>query len=387
MGPEGILYEKSALNSILLLNFQCFDILPTMAERQSPENLNPISFPIEHRETEPISNIAISLPGQDINNPGLFNDIVKHPSGREVIIRANDILGPEFGFRISRSADENPDGPDFKLTERVQPRVYVASIATHNVNKYERGKQGYRTLPHFVTGNSMGIITAATLAGSLSFEEGLRLISTRGKIMQEHGSAIATKMVATINANEMQITELLDRYKDLDLCLINSDTGFVIGGPVDVVDEASSALKEKRVKTLPVNADRAMHSRYVKDAQGPFDRYLETVPFKTPIVPLVGTMTGQPLRNPDEIREELSYGFSNTFDNRKILRFFDDAGIHVFSEINEKGIFAKALERTAGAIAAHKTEAGAILGASLAAGFGIYEVITRHHPNNNGENH
>ena len=353
-----------------------------IGERPSPEHASQHLFPIEHREIEPVSNVAISFPGQDINKPGLFDDIVKHPSGREVMIRANSILSSEFGFRISRTVDTEPDGPMFSMTQFIQPRVYVASIATHNVNKHEHGKEGYKTLPRYLTGNSMGIVTAATLAGSISFEDGLRLIAKRGEIMQKFTEPTATKMVMTLNGNEEIVRDLLSTYQDLDMCLVNSDSGFVYGGPSDSVDAMTASLREQKVKTLPVNADRAMHSRYTRAARKPFEEYLKDVKFKTPMVPIVGTLTGRPIRTPDEIREEIAHGIDNTFDNRKILTFFDEAGVELFSEINEKGIFAKALERTMGAIASHKAEAGAILSTSAMLGYGIYEVLTRHNPKN-----
>lgn len=336
-------------------------------------------YPIEHNAQEPVSNIAIYLPGQDVQKPGMFSRVMEHPAGLEVVQRADRFYEKEFGFRISEIAAKDADPAILGRTEFTQPAVYTLAVAIHNINKHHHKKEGYATLPLYITGNSMAIVTATMLSGALPFEGGLELIGMRGWIMQEDltGEPI-TAMRATLNSTEEQVRALLMTYSDLDMCLINSDNIFVYGGPLKPLQEMTEELAHQKVKTVPVKADRAMHSRYTRAARGRFDAYVDGLLMQNPLIPLLGTLTGEPITTIEGIKEELKYGLDHTFDNRKILTFLDHKRIHLFSEVNENGTFAKNMERMFEAIAAHKIEAGVAL--SVVVGVSLYEVLTRHHP-------
>jgi len=341
-------------------------------------------YPIEHQEFETHSNIAILLPGQDIQEIGMFGEIAKYPAGREVLERADSFLNRNFGYKISDIAREGADPDILGQTQYTQPAVFTLSIAIHNVNRHHRDKDGYRTLPRYMTGNSGGMLAAVMLSGATDFEEGLWLSAMRGKVMQEHGDKTPTSMVAAIT-NEEVIRELLGReeFEPLDLCRVNSDSTFVIGGPNEVLERAIDVLASQKVKTKTVKTDRSMHGRYVRPAKPKFSEVLRQVSFKTPIIPLVGIHTGLPIGDTQGIIEELEVGFDHTFDNTKVLRFFDEEGVHVISEVNKKGTFARIFERTLNAVATHKLKAvGVGVGAIAIAGVGLYEVFTRHNPQN-----
>lgn len=358
------------------------------------ERLGQINFPIEHTRLEKKTNIAILLPGQDVQKPGMLDEIAKHHAGREVIDRADKLLKKEFGFTISDVTSKDVDPAILRNTRYTQPAVFVLSIGIHNINKYADSgehKDGFSTLPRFLTGNSMGMVTAVMLAGALDFEGGLRLITKRGEIMYKFSDPQPTAMKATLNADEKQVRQLLGQYPDIDMCLINSNGVFVYGGPLESLEKMTEDLrkernsKDEKVRIVDVAADRAMHSRYITPARKEFDRYIDSVHFQNPIIPIVGTLTGKSIKDVEGIKEELKYGFNHTFDNRTILNFFDEEKVPTLSEVNEKGSLSKSMERMHNAIEEHKmaTTLGAI--ALAATGFGIYRVFTRHHrryPNN-----
>lgn len=359
-----------------------------MRGKEREEALGPYNYPIEHQINERHSNVAVLLPGQDVRKPGMFDEIAQHPAGQEVIERADRFLEKEFGYKISEIAAKDADPAVVRRTEHTQPAVFTLSVGLHNVNKYHRKKDGYVSLPRYLTGNSQGMGTAAYLGGAIdNFEEALWISAMRGKVMQKYGDPTPTSMVAVITTREV-IDEMLERYPDLDLCLINDNSVFVIGGPSREnpddplqMQKAISELTDRKIRSIPVDTDRAMHGRYVRGAKPKFSEVLHQVHFKTPIIPLVGTHTGFPIRDRQGIIEELEYGFDNTFDNTKPLRFFDEAKVHLISEVNERGTFGKIMERSFGAVATHRLETALGVGV-LAAGIGIYEVFTRHHPNN-----
>jgi malonyl CoA-acyl carrier protein transacylase len=129
-----------------------------------------------------------------------------------------------------------------------------------------------------------------------------------------------------------------------------------------------------------------MHSRYVQPAEGAFGKYIDTVRFRTPMIPVVGTKTKTPIRTAGEMAEEIKYGFAHTFDNKGIMDVMNDSGVRIISELHPKGIFGKALERTMGAIAV-TGDLGISLGRNIIGGV---EVLLPHHPQHpkhNGGDH
>lgn len=329
----------------------------------------------------------------------MFDEALNHPAGREVLERGNSLMIQNYGINLLDLAQKTDDPQEdlnnaqlLRMTSNTQPAVYLESIALHNVNK-QLGKSGYRTTPEFYTGVSMGMGTAAVLAGFMDFETGFRFHAERGRIMQEESTKITTSMVALL-ATEKQVLRLLGQQhnSDLDLCLINSDNVWVIGGPDEPEDSHSPMqsvlreLKDKHIRIIDVDTDRAMHGRYVRNARPAFDKLVDGLEFKTPTSAVVGSLTGLPIRDAEQMKEELKMGFDHTVDNRKPLVYFDAAGIHVFSEVgSERGNFGRTMEKMFGSRKL-QTAAAALGAAGVAAGIGIYEVMTKDHPHHPDHN-
>ncbi len=360
-----------------------------------------IQYPIEHNPLEEVSNRAVLLPGQDIRKMGMFEEWIHHPSSREVLLRGNGILKDEFGFDLLEMANptlkpetDEKKASDLRKTCHTQPAVFLQSVAIHNYNKAEKGRKGYRTIPKYYSGVSMGMGTAAMLAGFMDFETGVRFHAERGRIMQEYSDPTPTSMIALVNVSEDDVKDLLqdERNKSIDLCLINSDSLWIVGGPNNPDDPTSPMqslkhqLKERKIRGIDVDTDRAMHGRYVRPARKKFDEMIDKIPFSNPVSIVVGSALGKPIFDGEGMKAELKAGFDHTVDNRKPLEFFDSVGVHTFSEVgNPKGNFGKVMEKV---FNARNLQIAGAAATGIAAGLGIYEVATRFnhnhpdHPNN-----
>ena len=88
-----------------------------------------------------------------------------------------------LGFPLSAIIREGPD-EDLQQTPVQQPAILLVSIA------YLRAlqKRNLLPVPAFVAGHSLGEYAALVAAGSLAFDDALRLVRRRGELMQEHGA-------------------------------------------------------------------------------------------------------------------------------------------------------------------------------------------------------
>ncbi|MDO8269553.1 MAG: acyltransferase domain-containing protein [Candidatus Levybacteria bacterium] len=362
-----------------------------MSEKR--EALEHVGYPIEHNPLERHSNIGIILPGQDVRKIGMFEQIMESPAGREVLTRGNEWLKENYNYDLLEMAKEIPDeSPEdrknradiLRQTKYTQPAVYLASMALHNIKKHHERSPGYATTPDYITGISMGMGTAAVLAGYMDFETGLKFHAERGRIMQEESDPTPTSMV-TLMGDEEKVNEYLKKPENamLHLCIINADNLFVVGGPDDPSDPTSPMQRVRSEaksagfrRTMEVDTDRAMHGRYVRPARESFDKLVDSIDFKKHHSIVVSSLTGEPIHNEEDMKNELKQGFDNTIDNRLPLKFFKERKIHVASEVgSEKGFFAKFLGD-------HRVQAAAAIGAGVVAAGAVtaYEIMTHHHP-------
>ncbi len=127
------------------------------------------------------STVAFMFPGQGSQAVGMGKDIADaYPAARQTFEQADDF----FGFSLS---DLCFDGPADELNDTIntQPALYVCSIATLRALQSERPDAA----PAFAAGHSFGEFTALAAVGALSFEDGLRLVRERGRLMKQAGSS------------------------------------------------------------------------------------------------------------------------------------------------------------------------------------------------------
>src|SRR5688572_20570735 len=119
--------------------------------------------------------LAFVFPGQGAQYPGMGREAFeKYPIARRAFEEADGALG----FSISHLCFEGSE-EDLKLTENTQPAILTTSVALFRILE----EKGIR--PDFVAGHSLGEYSALVAAGSLSLEEGVRLVRRRGQYMQQ----------------------------------------------------------------------------------------------------------------------------------------------------------------------------------------------------------
>jgi [acyl-carrier-protein] S-malonyltransferase len=225
------------------------------------------------------------FPGQGSQKVGMGQDFYNmYEHAKKRFAEADEITGRNL-------SDICFNGPEEALTatNNTQPALFtVESIISDILN--EKG-----VTPAFVAGHSLGEYGALYASGSVSFCDGLKIVTKRGELMAQAGKKSPGTMAAVIGMPKQKIRECLSGVSGTVVCANeNSPDQTVISGELDAVNRASEVLKKagaKRVILLPVSG--AFHSPLMAQTSEEFAGFIAPFTFKDPKCPVIANVTAR----------------------------------------------------------------------------------------------
>lgn len=233
------------------------------------------------------------FPGQGSQYVGMGKDFYeKSQEARKIFKMADEVLG----FSLSKLCFEGPE-EELRLTSNTQPALLTVSYITYRLLGIK---------PDLAAGHSLGEYSALVAAGSLTFEEGLKLVANRGKYMLEAVAPGTGTMAAVIGVDYQAIEEALKSVKSglVQVANWNSEEQIVIAGEKDAVEEALSIIKPPRSVFLQVSGP--FHTVLMKPAADRLKADLDKIIFKDPEFPVISNVTASEIRTAEEVKESLS---------------------------------------------------------------------------------
>lgn len=247
-------------------------------------------------------NEAILFPGQGAQFPGMGRDFCDAFAVARATFKEADAI---LGFPLTESCWNA--GDDVNRTDIAQPGIFTTSVAIVRVLE-ERGLR--RDAAPLVTGLSLGEYTALWCAGSLSFEDGLRLVRLRGEAMQDASEKIKSSMVSLMGATEEQAVALAAVGARVGICAVanlNAPGQVIVSGELAALDAVEAAAKDHGVRrTRRLTVAGGFHSECMRPAADRLKRALAEVAIQKPRVPFVSNVTALPTNDPETIRTQLA---------------------------------------------------------------------------------
>lgn len=217
---------------------------------------------------------------------------------------------------------------------------YQLSVFARSVQLYRELREAGVT-PDLVAGHSLGEYAAAYAAGSLSLEDGVRLVAERDRLMNEAASVNPGGMVALIGADPLEVEEAARAQEGVVVAAnFNTPRQTVISGK----QTAMEAVVEKvGGKGRPLKVAGAFHSPLMVEAASGMELMLADTEFEEPEVPMVSGMDGSVLATADDLRTALKRQMLSPVRWVAVIGRFVDMEVREVIEAGEDGTLTRML--------------------------------------------
>ncbi len=284
------------------------------------------------------------FPGQGAQSVGMGRDLYENNTTARAVF---DTVDAALGEKLSEIIFNGPT-EELTLTANVQPAIMATSIAMLRAS----GAQ----LPEYVAGHSLGEYTALCAAGALSVGDAAKLLRARGRAMQNAAPA-GTGLTAVILGLDIDLVHEICAVTDCDVANDNSPGQVVISGLRETVEKTMELAKSRGAKrAMPLALSVPVHCRVQSPAADAMRAALETVDFKTPVVPIILNKTCAPTTDVDQIKDALVYQMTHGVRWRESVLNMATLGISEMIEVGPGSVLTGLCSRITDKIIAKKLE-------------------------------
>jgi [acyl-carrier-protein] S-malonyltransferase len=267
---------------------------------------------------------AYVFPGQGAQFVGMGKDLYENSLlAREMFEKANDILG----FRITDLMFSGTD-EDLRQTKVTQPAIFLHSVIL-------AATLGTDFKPDMVAGHSLGEFSALVANKTLSFEDGLRLVSARAQAMQKACEKEPSTMAAILGLEDSRVEEICKEIEEVVVpANYNSPGQLVISGSMKGIEIACERLKAGGARrALPLKVGGAFHSPLMEPARVELAEAIHATTFGTPICPIYQNATAERITDPVQIKNNLISQLTAPVLWTQMVQHMISDGANVFVEV------------------------------------------------------
>ncbi len=276
-----------------------------------------------------MGKIGFLFSGQGAQTIGMGEDLFKNREECKNVFESGenllnmDILNKMF----------NGDEETLKKTSIAQPAIVLTSLAAAEALKNEGIECDYSC------GLSLGEYTALIHSRVISFEDGIKLVKERGRIMEEAGIKVKGKMAAVLKLKEDKVEELVNKCKEfgvIEVANYNCPGQIVIGGESAPIDKSIEIVKELGGMAIPLKVSGAFHTSLLKEASEEFYIYIEKVRFNEIDEKIYSNLKGNLYVKEDNIKNILKNHMVKPVYFEEIIRNMISKGVDTFIEIGPR---------------------------------------------------
>lgn len=248
-----------------------------------------------------MKKFAMVFPGQGSQTVGMLAELAGgYPIVQETFKQASEVLG----YDLWQLVQEGP-AEELNKTWQTQPALLTASVAVYRV-----WQQKYPALkPEVMAGHSLGEYSALVCAGVLDFQDAVKLVELRGKLMQQavpEGTGAMYAIIGLDNDAIINACKQAEQGEVVSAVNFNSPGQVVIAGAKAAVERAAALCKEAGAKrALPLAVSVPSHCALMKPAADQLSVSLESITLKEAGVSVLNNVDVKSEIEADAIRNAL----------------------------------------------------------------------------------
>lgn len=308
-------------------------------------------------------NIAFVFPGQGSQKVGMLAAAHEQFAVvRETFTEASDVLGYDMWDLV-----QNGDQDALNLTRTTQPVLLSASVALWRAWDSLGGPK-----PAVMAGHSLGEFSALVCAGSIAFQDGVKLVEQRGEFMQDAVPVGVGAMAAIIGLDDDAINLICAETSAAGEGVVaavnfNSPGQVVIAGHASSVAIAIQALKEAGAKrALPLAVSAPFHTELMKPAGERLAEAIRSIEISAPLIPVIHNVHARIEADPESIAALLVEQISSPVQWTRCVQTMADIGAERFVECGPGKVLNGLIRRIDKSLQCFSVEEPDVLGTALA---------------------
>jgi [acyl-carrier-protein] S-malonyltransferase len=305
---------------------------------------------------------AFVFPGQGSQRVGMGADFLqRRPDLADSYYRTADEI---LGFPLSRLCWEGPEDA-LRETAVTQPALFLTGLVVLDILR------AHDVEPDVVAGHSLGEYTAAVCAGVLPWEEALRLVALRGRLMGAVTEQVPGGMAAVLGLDLVTVRSICEATaattgQVVEVANDNAPEQIVISGQSDAVLAASEAAKESGARrVVPLRVGAPFHCSLMRGIEAEFAEALAAADFRDPAVPMISSVTAAPLTDADDVAATLHRQLTAPVRWTETVTAMADRGVDRFIEVGPGRVLTGLCRKTVPTARAHPAGTVAELAATV----------------------
>lgn len=287
---------------------------------------------------------ALFFPGQGAQAVGMARGLLERSSqARELFATASEILG----FDLAKLCVDGPED-QLNLTNNSQPALFVHSMAA--LQDFREQHPGVEADVVSVAGLSLGEYSALCCAGSISFEDGVRLVMERGAAMQDAASAVPSGMASILGCERSVVDEICDKARRpgeiLQVANLLCPGNIAISGHLGSLEDSESIATEAGAsRFIRLSVAGAFHTAIMEPAVTRLSAAIAKTHFQDLRVPIVANVDASQHVSATEVTGLLARQMVSPVLWEQSLNTLIGMGVEQFYEIGAGRVLAGTLKR------------------------------------------
>lgn len=299
-----------------------------------------------------MGKVAFVFAGQGAQYPGMGRELCEASPAAARIFQMAEAVRPGTSAQCFDGTEE-----ELAETRNTQPCMYTVELAVAAA----LSEAGIKA--DVLAGFSLGELAALACSGAISFEDGLRLVTRRGELMQQAAEAQESAMVAVVKLDAAQVEALCAAHKQVYPVNYNCPGQISVSGAKEEMEAFKAEVKAAGGRAIPLRVKGGFHSPFMAQAAAGFAADLAAIDFQAPVLTLYSDCTGLPYEG--DAAALLQKQIVSPVRWQAIVEHMADQGVDTFVELGPGTTLSGLINKTLSGVRTLHVEDAASLGETV----------------------